>query len=117
MELFPLFSAVLVVAALFSYLNHRFFGLPTTIGVMLIALVFSLLLVLLDAIGLSLLQQEEEFLPVLKVAAGQFTLDERVAPDLGVLQGVGQGGVSPAKVIDPDGGIDKHQGWPRSRLA
>ena len=47
MELFPLFSAVLVVAALFSYLNHRFLKLPTTIGVMVISMVVSLGLLLL----------------------------------------------------------------------
>ncbi len=35
---------LLAVAALFSYLNHRFLGLPTTIGLMLIGLVASLAL-------------------------------------------------------------------------
>ncbi len=51
MEFFPLFSAVLVIAALFSYLNHRFLRLPTTIGVMVISLVASILLVVLDHSG------------------------------------------------------------------
>jgi len=37
-------AALITLAALFSYLNHRFVRLPVTIGVMLIALVFSLLL-------------------------------------------------------------------------
>ena len=51
MELFPLFSGILVIAAVFSYLNHRFIKLPTTIGVMLIALAVSLGLILLDLAG------------------------------------------------------------------
>ncbi len=45
-------AVCLVVTALLAYLNHRFVGLPTTIGVMVAALGLSLLLVLLDAIGL-----------------------------------------------------------------
>lgn len=35
----------LVVTALFAYLNHRLFRLPTTIGVMAIALVISFAMV------------------------------------------------------------------------
>ncbi len=42
----------LAVTALLAYLNHRFVGLPTTIGVMAIALVVSLGILLLDALGL-----------------------------------------------------------------
>jgi Na+:H+ antiporter len=45
-------AACLVVTALFAYLNHRFIGLPTTIGVMAIALVLSLGIVVLHALGL-----------------------------------------------------------------
>ncbi|CAN5605139.1 sodium:proton antiporter [soil metagenome] len=41
----------LVVTALLAYLNHRFVRLPTTIGVMAIALVLSLSLVALDSVG------------------------------------------------------------------
>ncbi|MEO8037359.1 MAG: sodium:proton antiporter [Betaproteobacteria bacterium] len=44
-------SACLVVTALLAYLNHRFIGLPITIGVMVTALLFSLLLVGLDTAG------------------------------------------------------------------
>jgi CPA1 family monovalent cation:H+ antiporter len=51
MDLFPLFSAVLAIAALFSWLNHRFIKLPTTIGVMLIALCMSLALFGLELLG------------------------------------------------------------------
>jgi CPA1 family monovalent cation:H+ antiporter len=53
----------LVITALLAYLNHRFVGLPTSIGVMGAALVFSLFLVGLDAAGLGIgLQYEESLL-------------------------------------------------------
>ena len=50
-ELVELFSLLVVLAAIFSYLNHRLLGLPTTIGLMAIALVFSLGLIALGAAG------------------------------------------------------------------
>ncbi|SFM96427.1 cation:proton antiporter [Dokdonella immobilis] len=49
----------LVVTALLAYLNHRFVRLPTTIGVMAIALVLSLSLIGLDRIGFSSLHDYE----------------------------------------------------------
>jgi CPA1 family monovalent cation:H+ antiporter len=54
----------LVVTAALAYLNHRFIGLPITIGVMVIALGMSLAIVGLDATGLapSLRAHEEGFL-------------------------------------------------------
>ncbi|MCJ7837716.1 MAG: sodium:proton antiporter [Burkholderiales bacterium] len=56
-------AACLVITALLAYLNHRFVGMPTTIGVMATALVFSLALVGLDALGMSYgLRQYEESL-------------------------------------------------------
>lgn len=56
-------AAGLVITALLAYLNHRFVGLPTTIGVMAAALAFSLALVGLDAVGLAYgLRQYEESL-------------------------------------------------------
>ena len=41
----------LVLTAVLAYLNHRYVGLPTTIGVMSIALVLSVALVILDKLG------------------------------------------------------------------
>ncbi len=56
-------ATCLVITALLVYLNHRFVGMPTTIGVMVAALVFSLVLVGLDAVGLAYgLRQYEESL-------------------------------------------------------
>ena len=46
-------AALLIsIAALFAYLNDRFVGLPTTIGVMVIALLVSVLAVVLNLLGL-----------------------------------------------------------------
>jgi Na+:H+ antiporter len=53
-------AACLVVTALLSYLNHRFVGLPTTIGVMATALGCSLALVGLDALGIAHALREYE---------------------------------------------------------
>ncbi len=46
-------ATFLVITALLAYLNHRFIRLPTAIGVMAAALVFSLALVGLNALGLA----------------------------------------------------------------
>jgi CPA1 family monovalent cation:H+ antiporter len=54
----------LVTTALLSYVNHRWIRLPTTIGVMVIAMVLSLAIVLLDWLGIasSVRDQEQAFL-------------------------------------------------------
>ncbi len=52
MPILDIAAICLVVTALLAYLNLRFVGLPTVIGVMVAALGLSLLLVLLDAFGL-----------------------------------------------------------------
>ncbi len=46
MNFFPLVSILISLAAVLSYVNYRYIKLPTTIGVMLVALVASLLLIL-----------------------------------------------------------------------
>jgi CPA1 family monovalent cation:H+ antiporter len=48
MDTLNLAALLLTLAAVFSYLNHRFIRLPTTIGIMLIAIVSSLGLLLLN---------------------------------------------------------------------
>lgn len=54
----------LAITALLAYLNHRFVGIPTTIGVMASALILSLSLIGLDALGVAqgLRRYEESFL-------------------------------------------------------
>ncbi len=52
MSFFQIVAILIVLAAVFSYLNHRFIMLPTTIGVMLIALLVSIALLGLHSFGL-----------------------------------------------------------------
>ncbi len=51
MDLFHTVSILIVLSALFGYLNHRFLRLPPTIGVMVIALLMSLIIVFLGQLG------------------------------------------------------------------
>jgi len=43
--LFEIIAILITLAALFSYINHRFLGLPTTIGLMILAMVLSVILI------------------------------------------------------------------------
>ncbi|MGB5179861.1 MAG: sodium:proton antiporter [Gammaproteobacteria bacterium] len=54
MNLFQILAILLTASAIFSYINHRFLKLPTTIGIMLVALVFSLMLNLLGPVGIDI---------------------------------------------------------------
>lgn len=54
MNIFQITALLLTLAALFSYVNHRFFRLPTTIGLMLISLVISLCLIAISWLGVDL---------------------------------------------------------------
>jgi CPA1 family monovalent cation:H+ antiporter len=51
MTLFEITAILMVLTALFSYINYRVLRMPTTIGVMFIALVFSLTIVSLGWLG------------------------------------------------------------------
>ena len=51
MELFATVAALLAITAVLAYLNERLIGLPTTIGVMLIALAISLVVLALGSLG------------------------------------------------------------------
>lgn len=51
--MFDIAAVFLALTALLAYLNHRFVKLPTTIGVMAIALVLSLAVVALNAVGVA----------------------------------------------------------------
>ena len=57
--MFDIAVSCLVLTAALAYFNHRFIGLPTTIGVMSIALVLSFALVGLDKMGISALRDYE----------------------------------------------------------
>lgn len=45
MELYYSFSSLIILASIFAYINHRFIKLPGTIGVMSMALMFSIFLI------------------------------------------------------------------------
>lgn len=52
-------AAILIsISALFAYINHRFIGLPTTIGVMLIAMLMSVMVYLVSLLGYADLHDE-----------------------------------------------------------
>lgn len=51
MGLFYSFSILIIIATAFSYINTRFLKLPSTIGIMVIAIVFSLALVIIGRIN------------------------------------------------------------------
>ena len=50
MTVFELIALTLTISAVLGFINHRFFKLPTTIGIMLISLGFSLILILMGGI-------------------------------------------------------------------
>lgn len=58
MSIFEIISILISLTALFSYVNHRYIKLPTTIGVMLISLIMSLFLIILGRLGF--IGQEEQ---------------------------------------------------------
>ena len=62
MSISQIVALLITLAAVFSYVNHRFIRLPTTIGLMLISLVFSLALICSDYVGLNLRVQAGEFM-------------------------------------------------------
>jgi CPA1 family monovalent cation:H+ antiporter len=61
-KLFHILALLLTASAVFSYINHRFLKLPTVIGIMLVALVFSLGLNLLGPVGILLEHEVQEML-------------------------------------------------------
>jgi len=53
MDLFNVLALLITFAAIFAWLNYRFLRLPTTIGLMVIALLFSLLLIAVGSLGIA----------------------------------------------------------------
>ena len=60
MDILNTAALLITLAALFSYFNYRFLKIPTTIGIMLIALLLSLTLLLVQYLGWSDLEQRAE---------------------------------------------------------
>ncbi|AMC11528.1 sodium:proton antiporter [Lutibacter profundi] len=59
MDLFAIATILIVLSALFGYLNVRFLKLPTTIGLMVITIVFTLLVLATSLIDDTLLEHEK----------------------------------------------------------
>ncbi len=62
MAIFEIISVLLTLAAIASYLNHRFLKLPESIGLMVIALLISLCFVVLGKVGLVDLSHAASFI-------------------------------------------------------
>ena len=62
MTIFQIIAILVTLAAIFSYLNYRLLKLPTTIGLMLISLTFSLILMSLDFFGFELQEKSTQIL-------------------------------------------------------
>ena len=62
MQLFDILAILVTLSAAFSYFNYRYIRLPTTIGLMLIALVMSLGLIALGSLGLGVKEEVERLL-------------------------------------------------------
>ncbi|MBT8318354.1 MAG: sodium:proton antiporter [Lutibacter sp.] len=59
MSVFAVIAVLIVISALFGYINVRFLKLPTTIGLMVITIVFTLLVLATSLFNDTLLEQEK----------------------------------------------------------
>lgn len=62
MPLIHTLTILICLAALFSYVNHRLLKLPITIGLMAVALVFSLVLLVLGKLGFGIEAEAQRFI-------------------------------------------------------
>ena len=62
MSLFAIASILIVISALFGYLNVRFLKLPNTIGLMVITIIFTLLILATSFVDDTLLEHEKQLI-------------------------------------------------------
>lgn len=62
MSVFNILAILFTLSALFSFINYRTFKLPTTIGLMLIAMLLSIVLIVIDSFGLPVRVHVQSFL-------------------------------------------------------
>ena len=62
MQLFHIIAVLISLAAIFSWVNHRFLHMPTAIGLMTISLLMSLVLIALGKFGFSTVEQDVEWM-------------------------------------------------------
>ena len=69
MDIFHLFSILIVLVAAFAYINYRYIKLPAAIGLMMVSLVFSISLIILGYLNTGVTEQMQNWL-------GQFHFSE-----------------------------------------
>jgi CPA1 family monovalent cation:H+ antiporter len=62
MDVFHLFSILIVLVAAFAYINYRYIKLPAAIGLMLISLVFSLALLIIGQLDIGITESMQSWL-------------------------------------------------------
>lgn len=62
MSLFAILSILIVLAAIFGYINVRFIKLPITIGMMLISIIFSLIVLIIGQVDPTILRLEQQLI-------------------------------------------------------
>ena len=62
MAFFNIIAVLIVISALFAYINFRFIRLPSVIGVMLVSVLVSLGMILADRLGLGIAREGEYLL-------------------------------------------------------
>ncbi len=62
MDITDIFAILISLAAIFSYINYRFIKIPSTIGLLVIALLMSLLIVVLGKVGLPIVDYAKHLL-------------------------------------------------------
>ena len=62
MDYYTIASVLIVLSSIFGYINVRFLKLPTTIGLMIITIVFTLILIIIGQFNDALLTQEKELI-------------------------------------------------------
>ncbi|MEO8447191.1 MAG: cation:proton antiporter, partial [bacterium] len=60
MDLYNAFTFLIVLSAIFGFINYKYLKLPQTIGVMIISIISSLVLVALGSLYPSLIQNAKE---------------------------------------------------------
>jgi hypothetical protein len=62
MKFFDIVAVLIVISALFAYINFRFIKLPSVIGVMLVSILVSIGMILADLLGLGIAREGEYLL-------------------------------------------------------
>ena len=62
MDFYAVATILIILSALFGYINVRFLELPNTIGLMLITIIFTVLVFALSYFDATLLEKEREFI-------------------------------------------------------